>query len=425
MVRHIKQKPAAIALCRRLALLSIFLIATCTSILPLAANTNDKQSKIDPGTNQISISEPVTELRVALLRYGLTPSKDNDGNQAIDIVLVPPQGEPMAWRVPVDEGVLSSYIRGSYRAIISLQESAISSGDADPLYKLLISPIIKVLEEEAVTTVLISADRGLQAIPFAALYDGRQYFGERFSFTITPSLALTTLAIPNETASQPDEAILFASTRFENTSPLPLAEAEIKRIAADDKNSVVFINEQFTPETLLNGIRQPTTKQVHVASHAEFAPDGTYVLTGDDKLPLRDLNRLNRSDDEKPLGLVYFSACRTAIGDNDAELGFSGLALQIGSATALGTLWNVNDLGSATFAVMFYRYLASGLIKAEAALAARQAMIRGQIKLRGDDLYGPFTEPILTGLTAQQRSLVRLLPKPYFWAGTTVLGSPW
>ena len=403
------------------ALLAIFL---STSSL-LAAETDSSKSPEDSQLRDKPTTKNVTEFRVALLRYGFTPSKEKDGKESIDIVLIPPQGDPMAWRVPIKLEDLNNYLRRAYRRITSLETTADNNGEADPLYKLLVSPVIGVLEEQSITTLLISADRGLQAIPFAALFDGHHYFGERFSFSITPSLALTPLAIPSDTILQPAEKLSFASTRFQSAAPLPLAEAEINRIAADDGNSPTFINEAFTTQSLLNGIRQPTTKQIHIASHAEISAGDAHVLTGNGQLTLRELNRLDRSNEESPLDLVYFSACRTAIGNNDAELGFSGLALQIGSTTALGSLWNVNDLGSAAFAVMFYRYLATGLIKAEAALAARQAMIRGQLHLNGDDLFGPFEKPLLTGLTKQQKSLVKLLPQPYFWAGTTVLGSPW
>ena len=39
-----------------------------------------------------------------------------------------------------------------------------------------------------VGTLLIAADRGLQAVPFAALSDGQAFFGERFAFSLTRSL---------------------------------------------------------------------------------------------------------------------------------------------------------------------------------------------------------------------------------------------
>ncbi len=36
---------------------------------------------------------------------------------------------------------------------------------------------------------------------------------------------------------------------------------------------------------------------------------------------------------------MVLSACRTAVGDLDAELGFAGLAYQAGVKTVIGSLW--------------------------------------------------------------------------------------
>lgn len=41
--------------------------------------------------------------------------------------------------------------------------------------------------------------------------------------------------------------------------------------------------------------------------------------------------------------LLVLSACSTAKGDEYAELGFAGLAVQAGVKSALATLWRVSD----------------------------------------------------------------------------------
>ena len=51
------------------------------------------------------------------------------------------------------------------------------------------------LKRLKVSTLLISADRGLQAVPYAALHDGESYFGDTYAFSITPSLGLTNMSI--------------------------------------------------------------------------------------------------------------------------------------------------------------------------------------------------------------------------------------
>ena len=43
--------------------------------------------------------------------------------------------------------------------------------------------------------------------------------------------------------------------------------------------------------------------------------------------------------------LLVLSACRTVLGDREAELGFGGLAVKSGAKSALGSLWYVDDGG--------------------------------------------------------------------------------
>ena len=82
------------------------------------------------------------------------------------------------------------------------------------------------------------------------------------------------------------------------------------------------------------------------------------------------------------------SACRTALGDSDSELGFAGLALQAGSRSAIGTLWYVDDVATSAYFLQLYRYLDQGVQKADALRATRQAMATGKVRLQGDKVIG-------------------------------------
>jgi CHAT domain-containing protein len=55
--------------------------------------------------------------------------------------------------------------------------------------------VAELLQRQCITTLLISADAGLQAVPFAALHDGQNYLGERFGLGLTPALGLTKLTL--------------------------------------------------------------------------------------------------------------------------------------------------------------------------------------------------------------------------------------
>ena len=57
------------------------------------------------------------------------------------------------------------------------------------------------------------------------------------------------------------------------------------------------------------------------------------------------------------MNLLVLSACSTALGDEDAELGFAGLAVASGARSALASLWEVSDEGTLGLMTEFYRLL--------------------------------------------------------------------
>jgi CHAT domain-containing protein len=281
------------------------------------------------------------------------------------------------------------------------------------------------LKQRGVTTLLISADRGLQAVPFAALHDGTRFFGDAFAFSLTPSLALTSLAPPMPVTGK---LLAAGSAVFDGLAPLPLVPTELNQVGQDARKDQA-LNQSFTPQTLLVQAADPQYSRVHVATHAEFLPGGpasSRLYSGTLPIPLSDFVKLRRERQDSPLDLISFSACRTALGDADSELGFAGLALQAGARSAVGTLWYVDDVATSAYFVQMYRYLDSGVPKAEALQLTRQAFSRGLVRLQGDTVVGPDGQVLISGLTAtQQRRVEGGFGNPYFWAGIELLGSAW
>ena len=141
---------------------------------------------------------------------------------------------------------------------------------------------------------------------------------------------------------------------------------------------------------------------------------------------MSELASLRQKRQGIPLDLVVFSACRTALGDAEAELGFSGLALQAGARSAIGTLWYVDDVATSAYFVQMYRFLADGIPKAEAMQMTRQAFVRGLVRLDGHQVLGVGDVALLSDLNPlQQRRAAAGFSNPFFWGGIELMGAPW
>lgn len=371
----------------------------------------------------------------AVLRLSFTAQKQGSliDNQKgfIDITLIPANGSVFGRRVEVTTDQFVGLLRKLY-AQLSRQENLAVLDPASPareLHRLLIDPVQQELSAAKITTLLISADPGLQAIPFAALHDGTSFLGERFAFSLTPSLGLTPLDPPSR--QLPRQQIAMGASKFEQLNPLPLVPQELTRVAevTNTQSANVYIDTSFSPKVLLDKASDNSVERVHVATHAEFLPGGpsqSKLYTGTGALSLSDFSSLRQRRQGVPLELFALSACRTALGDRDSELGFAGLALQAGSRSAIGSLWYVDDVATSAYYVLLYRYLKAGLPKAEAMQQVRSAMAAGRIFFAGDRLMGPEGEVLLENLSAEQKRRIGTgLQHPFFWAGIELLGTPW
>jgi CHAT domain-containing protein len=373
-----------------------------------------------------------TNYRPAVLRLGFSEAKGKTvaaGTDAfLDITLIPPDGQVVGFRSEVSSKQFNQLLRKLYSELASQAPLQVSdpASPARRLDAILIQPAAEQLARQRITTLLISAETGLQAVPFAALHDGRTFFGERFGFSLTPSLGLTKLAPPTRKAIYP--LLATGASQFQGLTPLPLVPQELELITRDEPVAR-YLNKDFTPQVLLEKAGDTQFDRVHVATHAEFVPGGptaARLYTGVAPMSLRQLAELRQRRGDAMLDLFTLSACRTALGDADSELGFAGLALQAGSRSAIGSLWYVDDVATSALFVQFYRFLDRGIPKAEALQLTRRAMASGSIRLVKDQVIGANGEMLLSGLTsAEQRRIATGVQHPFYWAGIQLLGTPW
>ena len=397
---------------------------------PLHAQVNPAQpatanNALPPEFNREGYNPAVLHLQFTQLPEGRTSA--SGGDAFLDITLIPSSGALEGIRVELTTSAFRNQLRDLY-VQLSRQDSLNVDNPKSPsrqLYALLFESLTPILQKENVTTLLIAADRGLQAVPFAALSDGQRYFGDRFAFSITPSLALTDLST---TADPGQRRLALGASEFKGLAALPLVPQELDRIGPD-ANKDLFLNKEFTPDRFLEKAGESAYNQLHVATHAEFKPGGpkaSQLHSGIGPISMGELAKLRQEREGVPLDLVVFSACRTALGDANAELGFSGLALQAGARSAVGTLWYVDDVVTSAYFVQMYQYLDQGIPKAEAMQLTRQAFVRNLVRLEGDQVLGVNNQPLLLNLTpSQQRRLSAGVDNPFFWAGIELMGSPW
>lgn len=385
-----------------------------------------------------------TNITPAVVYFRFSPSRvtaNQDGNPAttlqeqdsdeLELLLITPNGQPLRRQIP-----------GASRARVSLALRRFRQDIADPvkasqnqhqyrrpaqlLYNWMIQPLEETLAAEGVENILFFLDAGLRSLPLAALYDGEQFLIEKYSLGLSPSLSLTDLRYRDV---REVDLLAMGASEFLNQNPLPTVPVEVGTISdLWPRNSVTLLNENFTRQNLIAQRQTQGQGIIHLATHAEFQGgdlSNSYIqFYGDDRVSFNQLRELGLSD--PPVELLTLSACQTALGNPEAELGFAGLAIQAGVKTALASLWSVSDAATAALMTRFYSNLTEVPIKAAALRQAQLSMLRGEVVLEGNRLRGArggtdveLPASSVAGLPNQA------LTHPFYWAPFTLVGSPW
>lgn len=292
---------------------------------------------------------------------------------------------------------------------------------AKQLYEWAIAPIESDLQAQGIDTLLFCVGPGLRTIPLAALHDGKQFLVEKYSMALIPAFALTDTLYADVKNTR---VLAMGASTFKEQNPLPAVPLELSTIAEKLWKGQAFLNQAFTLANLQAQRQKQYFGIIHLSTHAEFQagePSNSYIQFWDSKLTLDKMNDLGWNN--PPVDLLVLSACRTAIGDEQAELGFAGLAVQAGVKSALASLWYVSDEGTLALMTEFYQQLQTSPIKAEALRQAQISMLRGKVSLSGGQLRGSsrnvLLPPELSGLNNEN------LSHPYYWAAFSIIGSPW
>ena len=427
------------------------LAATQSTLLDLESEAGIKPALIyvtfapsfnttDQSFNPIKVNLKTAEPPTQSVNNPIAPDRSQD---RLELILVKSKGDPIRASV-------HSFTRADVVAVARELEDAITNPvrrrnprpllePAQELYQLLVKPLESDLksddEEETIDNLVFIMDIGLRSLPMAALHDGEKFIIENYSVGLMPSLSLTDTRYVN---IQDSQVLAMGTSQFPESiaqAALPAVPMELSAIQQNQRQVELFQDENFTL-TNLQSQRQERHQIVHLATHASFRqgkPEESFIQFLDDKLRLDQFQDLGWNN--PPVELAVLSACRTALGDKEAELGFAGSAVQAQIKTVLASLWSVSDIGASGLMAEFYGQLNHAPIKAEALRQAQLAMLKGEVRIEDGMLRWSGGEiELLAGLEGElmqelETALAGLgdvdLSHPYYWSAFTLVGSPW
>ncbi|TAF04870.1 MAG: CHAT domain-containing protein, partial [Oscillatoriales cyanobacterium] len=383
--------------------------------LGVTANIPEQNVMINKFQNSLQTIQQKTGRRSGII-YLVSRSEQ------LEIILIPPLGQPIRYSVPAaNRAALFPVVKQLRDEITNPRKINTNTylPPAQQLYKWLFSQLEPDLEKLGIHTLLLSVDPGLRSLPFAALHDGKGFLIEKYNFSLIPSFSNTNTDYQSVRSAS---LLGMGRSEFVDQKPLPSVPLELQVINGEWRGQS-FLNSTFTIDNLNSQHKQGGFRIVHLATHAEFLPgksSNSYIQMWNYKLQLDRMESLNWRSPQ--VELLVLSACRTALGDREAELGFGGLAVKSGAKSALGSLWYVDDGGTLGLMSEFYNQLRGSIIKTEALQLAQQAMIAGKIRMTNRQLV---TTNSTLNLPPNLQQSNRNFSHPYYWSSFTMIGNPW
>lgn len=350
-------------------------------------------------------------------------------NDILELVMVTADGDRVRKRIngaTRKEVVFQANRFFSHVTNLRLRNAYLYSSQS--LYDVLVKPLEAELTAAGIDNITYILDSGLRVLPLAALHDGEQFLIEKYSVGTMPSFELTDTTYQNLKNSS---VLAMGSSQFTNAAELPAVPLELERVRSQVGRGDIFLNEQFTLANLVTARRNQSHNLVHLATHGEFLPgslDNSYIQFWDEQLTLQNLSKLELGT--PTVNLLVLSACRTALGNEEAELGFAGLAIASGAKSVLGSLWYVSDEGTLGLMSEFYRALGTAPTKAEALRKAQIAMLRNEVNFKKSTFQTTRGEPInpqpLPHMAPDLATIQTVdLTHPYYWSAFNLVGNPW
>ncbi|WP_063394929.1 CHAT domain-containing protein [Prochlorococcus sp. MIT 1306] len=325
----------------------------------------------------------------------------------LHLVLIPPSGTPIVKDFyEVTDPELFAVSRRFHKGILRMDTTQ-SQSAGQQLYDWIIKPYEQELADAEIDLLLFCLGDGVKDLALPALFNNGSYLIESYAMARIPAFNLI------ETTYKPfksGQLLAMGASQFQDPS-IPTLPGTAQEIAALSQSlgsagqstwGVTRLeNRAFTQKRINQNLSKKPYTTLHVSTHAQFQPgqvEESYIQLWDQKLKLNALNAIDW--DQSKADLIVLSACQTALGDTDAANGFAGLALKAGVPSAIGTLWSVNDQSTTELMTSFYGALPDSRTKAQALQTAQITAIR-------------------------QPSSSTSSAAPYYWAGFSLISTPW
>jgi len=357
-------------------------------------------------------------------------------------ILVITQTVQVPHTIPIPRNILYNKVTELVQSLSNLDSQQDFLEKSEALYNILLKPLEGELEQAHAKTLLWSLNDVLRFIPFAALYDGKQYLAERFSnvLLMTPSPDLEER--PQLTAWR--GLAMGVSKNYDGSGELPRVPGELEAIitSPDIKNShgpvpgAIILDDDFTENNMEAALEQHPAL-VHIATHFVLSPGDdqkSYLLLGGKEiggagyhLSLADFRedvRIHLSGVE----LLTFSDCKTALDSLDSDGreidSLAITALHKRAKAVVATLWDVDDASTGIFMREFYRLWTTnaGMSKAEALRLAQLELLHGDLRgqpgvnSQGATVDGKSGTQALGEAHAQYSN-------PFYWAPFVLFGN--
>ncbi len=275
-----------------------------------------------------------------------------------------------AVEIAVKEGDLRASINW-FRGFASLRDPQPQS--LKQLHAWLIAPIRQHIKT---ANVIIVPHGVLHYVPFAALTDGRAWFGDEHAIHYLPSASILP-SIRRRVGPDGKRVLAAAQAWAEGLPALRFVDEEARSVARLYRTEPLPTGRATKTEFLK---RAPAYDVLHIAAHAELnahSPLFSRILLSPDgadsgAIEVREVYAM----DLAKTNLVVLSACQTQLGarsKGDDIVGLNRAFIYAGASSVIASLWRVDDQATSFLMRAFYGNLKRGLSKAAALQAAQIA----------------------------------------------------